>query len=88
MLAVGGEKEVSLEVLRRTAPVEIRTVDDRFVGATAEHRDHAGQVAVADVVLAAVRRVRPVRVRCQHHVGRVDIGAVVLLGQPEGEDLP
>ena len=45
-----------------------------------------GQVAVADVVLAAARGEAAVAVGRQDHVGRVDVGAVLLLGEAERED--
>ena len=75
MPAVGGEEHVPL-----------RPVD---VGPAPEHRHHPGQVAVADVVLGAVGdEALAVGLRGEHHVGRVDVGAVRLLGEPEGEDRP
>ncbi len=58
------------------------------VGAAPEHGDHAGEVAVADVVLAAVRAEAALAVGGQHHVGGVDVGAVLALGEAEGEDRP
>ena len=70
--AVGGEEDVA-----------VRALD---VGAAAEDRDHAGDVAVADVVLAAVGGEAAVAVRRQDHVGGVDVGAVLLLGEAERED--
>ena len=72
MRAVRGEEDV------RVRPFH--------VGAPAEDRDHPGQVAVADVVLAAGRGEAAVAVGREDHVGRVDVGAVVLLGEAEGED--
>ena len=66
----------------REEHVTVRAVD---VGAAAEDRDHPGEVAVADVVLGAVGA-KAVAVRGEDHVGRVDVGAVRLLGEPEGED--
>ena len=69
MAAVGGEEDVPVGALD--------------VVAAAEDRHHAGDVAVADVVLAAVARKPPVAVGREHHVGRVDVGAVRPLGQPE-----
>ena len=72
--AVGGEEDVAV------GPLD--------VGAAAEHRDHSRDVAVADVVLAAVRAKSTFAVRGEDHVGRVDVGAVVTLGQAEGEDRP
>ena len=70
--AVGGEEHVALRALH--------------VGAAAEHRHHARLVAVADVVLAAGRGEAAVPGRREHHVGGVDVGAVLALGQAEGED--
>ena len=72
MPAVGGEEDVA-----------VRALD---VGAAAEHRHHPGEVAVADVVLAAVGAEAAVAVGREDHVGRVDVGAVRLLGEAEGED--
>ncbi len=79
---VGGEEDVALGSLD--------------VGAPPEHRDHPGDVAVADVVLAAVgaeplapaaRRLAPCVGR-EDHVGLVDVGAVLPLGEAEGEHGP
>ena len=56
------------------------------VGQLAEGRDHRRLVAVADVVLVAVGEVAAVGLRRQLHVGRVEVGAVLALGQPEPED--
>ena len=72
MRAVGGEEDVALRALD--------------VGAAAEDRDHPGHVAVADVVLAAVGAEAAVAVGREDHVGRVDVGAVLALGEAEGED--
>ncbi len=54
----------------------------------AEGRDQGRLVAVADVVLAAAGEVGAVRLRHQRHLGRVDVGAVLLLRQAEREDMP
>ncbi len=70
--AVGGEEDV------RVRPLHVR--------APPEDGHHPGQVAVADVVLAAGRSEAALAVGLEHHVGRVDVGAVVVLGQAEGED--
>ena len=72
VVAVGGEEDVAVGALH--------------VGAPAEHRDDAGLVAVADVVLAAVGREAALAVGLQDHVGGVDVGAVLLLREAEGED--
>jgi hypothetical protein len=71
MLRVRGEEDVT-----------VLTLD---VGAAAEDRHDPGLVAVADVVLAAVRA-EAVAVRREHHVRGVDVGPVRLLGQTERED--
>jgi hypothetical protein len=69
--------------------VTIRAVD---VGATREHRHHARNVAVADVVLLPRRaKDRPfqavgafiVACRRQQHVGVVDVCAMLALGERE-----
>ena len=72
MPAVGREEDVA-----------VRSFD---VGATAEHRHHAGQVSVADVVLAAGRGEAAVVRGREHHVRRVDVRAVLFLGEAERED--
>ena len=69
--AVGGEEDVAVGALD--------------VGAAAEHRHHPGHVAVADVVLAAAGAEAAVAVGREDHVGRVDVGAVVALGEAERE---
>ena len=56
------------------------------VGDLAEGGHHGRLVAVADVVLVAVGAVGAVRLRVEHHVAGVDVGAVLLLGKAEGED--
>ncbi len=71
--AVGGEEDVA-----------VRALD---VGASAEDRDERGGVAVADVVLGTRRPEAAVAVRRQQHVGGVDVGAMGLLGEAEGEHL-
>src|SRR4051794_2411445 len=71
VLGVRGEEDVAVLALDVATPPE--------------HRDHPCLVAVADVVLAAARP-EPVVVGREHHVGRVDVGAVRLLRQAEGED--
>ena len=74
VLGVGREEGVAVRPLDAVDP--------------AEDRDHRRLVAVADVVLAAVGAAsRRRRVRREDHVGRVDVGAVGPLGEPEGEDL-
>ena len=65
VLGVGGEEDVAVGAVN--------------VGAAAEHRDHPGLVAVADVVLAAVGGEAAVVARLEQHVGRVDVGAVLAL---------
>ena len=70
MPAVRGEEDVGLGAFD--------------VRAAAEDRDHAGHVAVADVVLAAVRS-KPLAVGREDHVGGVDVRAVRLLRQSERE---
>ncbi len=67
--AVGGEEDVALR------PLDVR--------AAAEHRDQAGDVAVTDVVLGAGGGEAALAVRGEDHVGRVDVGAVAALGEPE-----
>ena len=57
-------------------------------GHLAEDRDQRRLVGVADVVLLAPRQEGPVRLRKERHLARVEIRAVLLLGQPEGEDAP
>ena len=50
------------------------------------HRDDAGVLAVADVVLAAVGPIAAVAVGREHHVGGVDVSAVAAFGKPERAD--
>ncbi len=57
-----------------------------LVGHLAEHRDQRRLVGVADVVLLAARQEGPVRLGVERHLARVEVGAVLLLRQPEGED--
>ena len=52
----------------------------------AEGRDECRPVGVADVVLLAPRPVAAVGLGHQLHLGRVDVGAVGALGEPERED--
>ena len=54
----------------------------------AQGGDHLGFVAVADVVLLAVRHPGAVRPGCEGGLGCVDVGAVRPLGEAEGEDRP
>ena len=78
--AVGGEPDVGVLTLDVTAP--------------AEHRHHAGDVAVADVVLLPRRPVQNavgavlLARRRQNHVGVVDVGAARALGQSERHHFP
>ena len=72
MPAVGGEEDVAVRSIH--------------VGTAAEDGDHARQVAVADVVLASARAEAAVAAGRQDHVGRIDVGAVLLLGEAERED--
>ena len=55
-------------------------------GDLAEGGDDDRLVGIADVVLVAFGHVGAVTLRLQHHVGRIDVGAVLLLGEAEGED--
>ncbi|GAA3030492.1 hypothetical protein GCM10020000_04010 [Streptomyces olivoverticillatus] len=71
--AVGGEEDVAVGALD--------------IGAAAEDGDEPGGVAVAYVVLGAAGQEAAVAVGLQQHVGGVDVGAVGLLGQAEGEHL-
>lgn len=71
--AVGGEEDVAVGTLN--------------IGAAAEDGDESGGIAVAYVVLGAGGTEAAVAVRLQQHVGGVDVGAVRLLGQAEGEHL-
>src|SRR5438270_6532785 len=71
MAAVGGEEHVA-----------VRTVK---VGAATEDGDHARDVAVADVVLAAIGGEAALAIGGEDHVRRVDIGAVLTLREAEGE---
>ena len=77
------QRVLRVPAVGREEDVAVRALD---VGAAAEHRHHAGEVAVADVVLAAARGEAAVAGRRQHHVGRVDVRAVLLLGEAERED--
>ena len=77
--AVGGEEDVRIGALDVAPP--------------AEHRHHARDVAVADVVLLPRRPVEDAVGAVllarggEHHVGVVDVGAVFALGQPERHHL-
>ena len=74
-LRIGREEDVALRTIYFLDP--------------AKDRDDPGLVAVADVVLLAARRpAGAVGVRGEDHVGRVDVGAVLTLGESEGEDRP
>ena len=57
-----------------------------FLGDLAEDRDQRGVVGVADVVLLAPGEVAAVGLRVERHLARVEIGAVLLLREAEGED--
>ena len=70
--AVGREEDVAVGALD--------------VGAAAEDGHHAGEVAVADVVLAAGRGEAAVARGREHHVRRVDVRAMLFLGEAERED--
>ncbi len=86
-----GVDDVLHDVVRRVAAVggeEDVAVGALDVGAAAEDGDETGGVAVADVVLGAGRAEAAVGLGLQQHVGGVDVGAVGLLGQAEGEHLP
>src|SRR5262249_52069265 len=52
----------------------------------AERRHERGRVAVADVVLAPIRRVAALADGRERHLGRVDVGAVLPLREAERED--
>ncbi len=87
---LGGVDDVLHQVVGRVAAVggeehvPVRALD---VGATAEDGDESGGIAVADVVLGAGGPESAVAVGLQQHVGGVDVGAVRLLRQAEGEHL-
>ena len=68
--------------VRREEHVPVRT---GHVRPSAEHRDHAGHIAVPDVVLLAGGPETARSIRGQHHVGGVDVGPVLALRQPERE---
>jgi len=51
-----------------------------------EDAEQRGLVAVADVVLATVRLVGAIGHLCEHHLARVEVGAMGLLRQAEAED--
>ncbi len=55
-------------------------------GDLAEGGDDDGLVGVADVVLVALGQVGAAALGLEHHVGRIDVGAVLPLGEAEGED--
>ncbi len=74
--AVGLDHEEDVLVLARL-----------LVGHLAEHRHQRRGVAVADVVLRPVGHIA-VGGRREAHLARVDVGAVGLLGETEGEDRP
>lgn len=87
---LGGVDDVLHEVVRVVAAVgreEDVALGAFDVGAPAEDGDESCGVAVAYVVLGAGGQEPAVAVRCQQHVGGVDVGAVRLLRQPEGEHL-
>src|SRR4030042_6865882 len=51
-----------------------------------EGRDHFCLVPVADVVLLSIRYPLTIATRGERRLSRVDVGTVLLLRQPEGED--
>ena len=78
-----GDVHLGLDGVFHTFVVRVVRLDgeeNELVGlrVLAEDAEQGGLVAVADVVLAAVRLEGAVRHRCEHHLARVEVGAVGL----------